>query len=80
MSSDNKNDPATADSEEISVRLERSLLDGLDAWASGEKDTPSLSEAVRRIVHDSLRAKGFLRMSEREEGTRPEDLSSANDG
>ena len=80
MSSDNKNDPATAAAEEISVRLEGTLLDGIDAWASREKDTPSREEAVRRIVHDWLRAKGYLRMSEREQGTRPEDLSSVNDG
>mgnify|MGYP000032396575 CR=1 FL=1 len=80
MSSDKNNEPATAASEEMSVHLESTLLDGVDAYAAGEKDRPSRAEAVRRIVHDWLRAKGYLRASEREEGTRPEDLSSANDG
>ncbi|GAB4350674.1 MAG: hypothetical protein Kow0026_07120 [Oricola sp.] len=79
MSLDTKNDAAAGAFEELSVPLERALLDGLDAWAAGEKGAPSRAEAVRRILHDWLRAKGYLRISEREEGTRPEDLSSAND-
>lgn len=80
MSRDKKNDPEIAASDDITLHLERKLLDGIDVYASREKDAPSRAEAVRRIVHDWLRAKGYLRMSEREEGTRPEDLSSANDG
>lgn len=80
MSSDDKNNPATAASAEISVRLDEALLGGLDAYAASERDMPSREEAVRRILHDWLRSHRHLRAGEQEEGTRPEDLSSANDG
>ncbi|QKV20138.1 hypothetical protein [Oricola thermophila] len=64
---------------EITLRLERALLDGIDAYSATENGITSRDEAVRRIVHDWLRAKGYLRISEREQGTRPQDLTSEND-
>lgn len=70
----------TADAEEVCVRLERALIDGIDKYASGERDALARPEAVRRIVQDWLRTNGLLRHPERQQRTRPEDLSSANDG
>ncbi|MFZ2099094.1 MAG: hypothetical protein WAU86_00850 [Oricola sp.] len=66
--------------ENLSVELESMLLAGLDAYASAQGDAPSRAEAARRILREALRAQGYLRFYEREEGTKPEDLSSANDG
>lgn len=69
-----------SESEEVSVRLERALIEGIDNYASGERQGLSRADAVRLIVQDWLRSNGLLRYPEQEEGTRPEDLSSANDG
>lgn len=48
------------DSDLVRARLPRADLDALDAFAASELDRPSRSEAVRRIVRDWLREKGYL--------------------
>ena len=68
------------DSEEVRVNLERALIEGVEKFMAGEREALTRPEAVRRIVQDWLREKGMLRYAEQDEGTRPEDLSSANDG
>lgn len=40
--------------------MERSLLDGIDAFAKDEKDAPARAEALRRIVRDWLIGHGYL--------------------
>ena len=43
------------DSEEIRARMERSLLDKVDAWiASQPEPRPARPEAIRRILADAL--------------------------
>ncbi len=75
---DNRNRPEP-DAEKVSVAFERDLLSGIDAYAAAQKDKPSRADAVQRILREWLQAHGFVRSSTLEEGTRPEDLNSAND-
>lgn len=44
----------TVDSHAINVRIERSLLDSIDAFASAEPDAPTRPEAIRRLVEKGL--------------------------
>jgi hypothetical protein len=39
------------------VRLPPTLAAAIDAWASGQEDEPSRSEAIRRLVELGLKAK-----------------------
>ena len=48
------------DSEAVNTRLVRSDLDALDAFAATEEDKPSRPEAIRRILRDWLRQRGYL--------------------
>ena len=38
------------DSEQVRSRMERPLLDQIDAWAAAQPDQPERAEAVRRLV------------------------------
>jgi len=42
------------DSVPITVRVERDLLDTLDAWIAGQPDQPSRPEAIRRLIKAGL--------------------------
>ncbi len=49
------------DSEAVKVRIGRSELDAIDAFAAKEADKPGRPEAVRRIVRAWLTARGFIK-------------------
>jgi len=49
------------DSEEVRSRMDRDLLDGIDAFAASETDKPVRSEAIRRIIRDWLVQRGYLK-------------------
>jgi hypothetical protein len=49
------------DSEAVNVRMERDQLSALDAWAAAQAPAPSRPEAVRRILSDYLKRRGFLK-------------------
>lgn len=42
------------DSEEVSVRIERGMLDQIDDWRQGETEQPGRPEAIRRLVKKGL--------------------------
>lgn len=44
------------DSEAVNVRLERKVLDSLDAWRREQLDLPTRPEAIRRLVEAGLDA------------------------
>jgi len=49
------------DSEQLRARVERPLIEALDAWAAAENmPEPRRPEAVRRALAEHLRAKGYL--------------------
>ena len=53
--------PPTGKDPVSSVRLSTELREALDAWVIDQKlPKPSRSEAIRRIVTDHLRRKGYL--------------------
>src|SRR5580698_4744589 len=41
-------------SERFEMRIDSELLERLDKWRSGEDDTPSRAEAIRRLVEAGL--------------------------
>lgn len=49
------------DSEQINLRIQRSDLEGLDAFALSEDDKPGRPEAIRRILRDWLIGNGYLK-------------------
>lgn len=42
------------DSEEVSVRMQRSMLDRVDEWRANVLDQPNRPEAIRRLVQTAL--------------------------
>ena len=62
----------------IGVRIAPDLLAALDSFRATHDDSVSRSEAIRRLVSDGLKAGGHLRVED--EGIRPDQLNSANDG
>lgn len=49
------------DSEAVNTRMERPMLDALDAFAADQGDpVPSRPEAVRRALAEHLKVKGYL--------------------
>jgi hypothetical protein len=53
--------PATGIGKVIGLRWHQPELEALDAWAIDQKlPTPSRPEAIRRIVTEHLRRKGYL--------------------
>jgi len=49
------------DSDIVTARLHRPVLDALDAWRDAQEDKPGRPEAVRRGLTEWLKAKGMLR-------------------
>ena len=49
--------PSDAVTETIPMRLSPALKDEIDAWAGKQPDTPSRSEALRRLVKIGLKRK-----------------------
>lgn len=43
------------DSEEVSLRMHRELLDKIDQWRSKAPDEPNRPEAIRRLVAKALK-------------------------
>jgi len=52
------------DSDLLRFRAERDMINGIDAFAASEVDTPSRSEAIRRIIRDWLLSHGYLKEGE----------------
>ena len=51
---------STGKGELIGVRILPELMTGLDAWAAKQKIPPSRPAAIRQILSDYLRRRGFL--------------------
>ena len=56
------------DSEELRSRVERKVLDGLDAYVAAEAQVGTRAQAVRIILADWLGGHGFLKHREGQEG------------
>jgi hypothetical protein len=74
------------DSEQLRTRVERSVIDALDAFAASEPDRPTRPEAIRRILTADLQRRGFLHSTgapnegkRPDKRTRPDELNSTND-
>lgn len=48
------------DTERVALRLDRAVLDSLDAFIAGQSDDPSRPEAIRRLLKDNLIRLGHL--------------------
>jgi len=48
------------DSEMVRARIERPILDALDAWRAAQPDKPSRPEAIRFVLSDWLVGQGLL--------------------
>jgi hypothetical protein len=51
----------SVDSEEVRSRMQRPLLDAVDAWSAHHPDKPARAEAVRQLLTEHLKAKGYLK-------------------
>ena len=49
--------PATGQNPVTAIRISEKMWESVDAWAGRQDDTPSRSEAIRRLVEIGLRAK-----------------------
>lgn len=59
--------------------LPQRLLDALDQWRSEQAPPIDRDDAVRQILEDWLIGHGYL-PHDPDEGAKPEDLNSSNDG
>ncbi|TPI54737.1 CopG family transcriptional regulator [Mesorhizobium sp. B3-1-7] len=48
------------DSDQVNIRLVRSDLDAIDAFAAEQADSPTRPEAIRRIMRNWLQAHNYL--------------------
>src|SRR5215467_2155339 len=55
--------PATGQDPTLTVRLPMDLRSAIETWAKQQKDRPSRSEAIRRLIELGLVAKGKNRGS-----------------
>ena len=55
--------PATGQDPTLTVRLPMDLRSAIETWAKQQKDRPSRSEAIRRLIELGLVAKGKNRSS-----------------
>ncbi|HEV7448589.1 MAG TPA: hypothetical protein VGO18_38840 [Steroidobacteraceae bacterium] len=62
------------------VRLTHQTEAALDAAVGNQRDVSSRSELMGRIVTEWLTAKGYLRNAQSDQGLRPDELNSENDG
>ena len=62
MSTENKRGRGRppVDSDLLRFRAERDIINGIDAAAAADADTPSRSEKIRRIVTEWLVEHGYL--------------------
>jgi hypothetical protein len=51
----------TVDSEPVNLRLPRELLVALEEYRRGMPSIPTRPEAIRQLMVEHLKAKGFLR-------------------
>ena len=49
--------PATGQDPTLTVRLPMDLRSAIETWANQQKDTPSRSEAIRRLIEAGLARK-----------------------
>ncbi len=49
------------DSERVEVRIERDMINALDAYAGDQDDEPKRPEAIRRILREWLVGHGYLK-------------------
>lgn len=49
------------DSEQVNLRIQRSDLEAIDAFATEAEDKPNRTEAIRRILKDWLIGNGYLK-------------------
>ena len=61
----------------LNLRLDHELLNAVERAATNDRQ--SVTSFVERLLADHLHAKGYLRGTG-DEGLRPEELSSENDG
>jgi ABC-type ATPase with predicted acetyltransferase domain len=71
--------PATGIRAMVGFRAGDELTAALDN-AAAEQDAPSRSELIRRIVVEWLKDRGYLRNAQSDQGLRPDQLNSENDG
>lgn len=50
----------SVDSEPVTVRFPRDLLDAIDAFSADEADAPTRPESVRRLLRDHLTGLGYI--------------------
>jgi hypothetical protein len=62
------------------VRLAQHAEAALNAAVGKERDVTSRSELIGRIVTEWLTANGYLRNAYSDQGLRPDELNSENDG
>jgi len=55
--------PRTGIGRNVGLRLYADMEEAIEAWAADQPDKPSRVEAIRRILDDYLKAKGYLRTS-----------------
>lgn len=48
------------DSEQVGIRVERPVINALDAYSADQPDTPGRPEAIRRLLRDGLTQRGYL--------------------
>jgi hypothetical protein len=63
---------------QLLVRIQPSLKAAAEKAA--RDDHRSLSSLVEKLLTEHLKAKGYLRNSQSDQGLRPEQLNSENDG
>jgi hypothetical protein len=72
--------PPTGQGKPVLVRFHEDMLGALDAWRSSQSGQPSRPEAVRQMLAEALRERGYLGEGGRAKGLRPSELTSENDG
>lgn len=53
-----------ADTKPVTLRFPQDLLDAIDNWRRTQKDIPSRTEAIRRLVKDRLLEQGAIPMAD----------------
>lgn len=48
------------DSDAVTVRLTRDMLEAVDAFRKSEDDLPTRPEGIRRLLAETLKEKGYL--------------------
>lgn len=56
----NKGRPSTGQNPRVGVRLDRDIIDAIERFRSEEPDNPNTSQAIRRLLRESLEKLGYL--------------------